>query len=184
MATLFLIVLFAGLALGSLVMWRGVERYDQHTPATDALGRELPAQPIGLLFPVGAGALLGFGAVGYQVLRHSALGSLAALGVASLAGTIGAVGARLLVSRWAVPASLRSPEDPRFSLQGFPGVVVAGIDAADRGEINYEANGRSVTIRARSLDGTGIPVGDDIAIDRLEDGVAYVELWSHVEERL
>ena len=184
MATLFLVVLFAGLALGSLVMWRGVERYDPRKPATDTFGRELPAPPVGLLFPVGASALLSFGAVGYQILRHSALGSLAALSFSFLAGAVGATGAKLLVSRWAVPAALRSPEDPRFSLQGFPGVVVAGIDAADQGEVTYEANGRSVTIRARSLDGNGIPAGDEIAIDRLEDGVAYVERWSHVEERL
>jgi hypothetical protein len=39
-------------------------------------------------------------------------------------------------------------------------------------------------MRARSLDGTGIPPGTDIAIERLEDGIAYVELWSQVEERL
>jgi len=41
-----------------------------------------------------------------------------------------------------------------------------------------------VTIRARSIDGSGIPSGTEVAIERLEEGVAYVELWSHVEERL
>jgi hypothetical protein len=184
MAVFFLVALFAGLALGSVVMWRGVERYDRRAPATDSYGRELPAQPIVLLLPVGAAALLCCGAVGYQVLRHSALGSIASFSIAIFSGIIGAIAALMLVSRWAVPSAQRSPEDPRFSLQGFPGVVKAGIDATDRGQISYEANGQSVTIRARSLDGIGILAGADVAIERIEDGVAYVELWSRVEERI
>ncbi len=184
MSVLFLVVLFVGLALGAAVMWRGVERYDRRSPATDSYGRELPSQPVTLLVPVGAATFLCFGAVGYQVLRHSTLGSLPTLGIAFAAGSIGAIAALMLVFRWAVPAAQRSPEDPRYSLQGFPGRVLVRIDAADKGEITYEANGRSVTIRARSLDGAGISAGTDIAIERLEDGVAYVELWSQVEERL
>lgn len=183
MNALFLIALFLGLALGSVVMWRGVERYG-NAPTTDAYGRELPAQFVILVIPAAAGFLLCFGAVGYQVLKHSTLGPLRSLGLAIIAATIGAILAVTLVARWAVPSAQRSPEDPRYSLQGFPGRVLAGIDAADEGEITYEVNGQSVRIPARSIDGTGIPAGVDIAIERLEDGVAYVELWSEVEERL
>jgi hypothetical protein len=184
MAAFFLVVLFVGLGLGSVVMWRGVERYDSSAPTADSYGRELPAQFVILVVPAAAGALLSFGVVGYQVFQHSTLGPVASIGIATAAATVGAIAAVMLVARWAVPSARRSPEDPRFSLQGYPGRVLAGIDAADLGEISYEANGQSVRIRARSVDGTMIPAGVDIAIERLEESVAYVELWSEVEERL
>jgi len=39
-------------------------------------------------------------------------------------------------------------------------------------------------VSARSLGTTLIPTGSDVVIDRIEDGVAFVEEWSVVEQRL
>jgi hypothetical protein len=46
------------------------------------------------------------------------------------------------------------------------------------------ANGRRVVAPARSLDHAPLVQGEDVVIDRLEDGVVYVESWTRVEERL
>lgn len=184
MAALYLVFVFGGLALGSLVMWRGVERYDRRAPLTDAFGRELSAQPVTLAVPLTASALLCFGGVGYLLARFTSFGPAGVALLSSLAALAGMATTLTLVSRWAVPAAARSPEDPRFSLQGVPGRVLADIDEDDHGQISYEANHQSVTMRARSIDGSRIPAGNEVAIDRLEEGVAYVELWARVEERL
>ena len=37
---------------------------------------------------------------------------------------------------------------------------------------------------AQSLDGTPVAVGTEVIIDRVEGGVAYVESWVEVEQRL
>jgi hypothetical protein len=39
-------------------------------------------------------------------------------------------------------------------------------------------------VRARSWDGAPIDAGADVAIERVEGGVAYVERWAQVEARL
>ena len=44
--------------------------------------------------------------------------------------------------------------------------------------------GKSYTIPARSMDATSVSDNTEVVIDRVEDGVAYVELWTHVESRL
>lgn len=184
MSVLFLVSVFTGLALGSLFMWRGIERPSRNAPEADSLGRELPAERFGRQLPTGAALFFTLGIVGYQLVMRSSLSSAAVIGIALLSGVMVALLVFVGVTRWVVPVARRSMEDPRFALQGVPGTVTTAIDAADSGEIGYETNGRAVTIRARSIDGSGIPRGADVAIDRLEDGVAYVELWSHVEERL
>jgi len=183
MSTLFLIALFLGLAFGSVVMWRGVERYDRRGPLADSFGRELPSQRVGNGILITAAAFLCFGAVGYLLLL-SQIRVGVATGIALASAPLGAWIAFHIVTRWIVPAARHSPEDPRYSLQGIPGTVVVGIDSSDNGQIAYEANGRSVQVRARSVDGVGIPAGVDVAIERLEDDIAYVEPWSRVEERL
>jgi membrane protein implicated in regulation of membrane protease activity len=74
--------------------------------------------------------------------------------------------------------------DDRYLLQGHPASVTRGIPADGEGEIVYEADGRSWTVRARSWDGAPIGAGTEVAIERVEDGVAYVEAWAEVEARL
>jgi hypothetical protein len=39
-------------------------------------------------------------------------------------------------------------------------------------------------VRARTIDGSAIAAGEEVCIERLDDGVAFVELWAIVEQRL
>jgi hypothetical protein len=181
---LFLVALLAGLGLGTYAMVRGVERHDPAQPLADALGREVSGNRIAWWLPAAAGALTLFGSVSYVTARFASLSGAAIVAVGALAGGVGAVLAHLLVSRWAVPAAAREPEDPRYVLQGHPARVHRSIAANGVGEVTYESNGRRVLVAARSTDGTAIPDGSDVIIERLEDDVAYVELWSRVEERI
>jgi hypothetical protein len=50
--------------------------------------------------------------------------------------------------------------------------------------IQYEDVGAAPTVRARDISGGAIAVGLEVCIERVEDGVAHVELWALVEERL
>jgi hypothetical protein len=52
------------------------------------------------------------------------------------------------------------------------------------GEIAYVVGGKRYATAAQSLDGTPVAVGTDVVIDRVENGVAYVERWVQVEQRL
>ena len=184
MTGIFLIALLLGLGLGTYAMIRGVERHDPSQPVADALGREVSGSRIAWWLPAAAGALTLFGVVAYLTARFSALSDAAVFAVGLGGAALGAVAAHVLVSRWAVPAAAREPEDPRFVLQGHPARVRRPITADGVGEVTYESNGRHVVVAARSTDGTAIADGSDVIIERLEGDVAYVELWSRVEERI
>jgi hypothetical protein len=181
---LFLIALLAGLGLGTYAMIRGVERHDPAQPIADALGREVRGNRIAWWLPAAAGALTVFGLVAYLTARLTTLSDFAVIAIGLVGSGLGAVTAHVLVSRWAVPAAAREPEDPRFVLQGHPARVRRPIAPDGVGEVSYEANGRHVVVAARSVDGTAIADRSDVIIERLEGDVAYVELWSRVEERI
>jgi hypothetical protein len=74
------------------------------------------------------------------------------------------------------------PED--HEIQGQLAVVTRDITPAREGEISYDHLGRRELVPARSLGTTVIPSGSDVVIDRIEDGVAFVEEWAVVEQRL
>ena len=48
----------------------------------------------------------------------------------------------------------------------------------------YLVGGKRYATAAQSLDGTPVAVGTEVVIDRVENGVAYVESWVEVEQRL
>jgi hypothetical protein len=62
--------------------------------------------------------------------------------------------------------------------------VTQPIGTAAPGEISYQHEGAWHRARARSLDGQPIETGTEIAIERIEDGVAWVERWSTIERQL
>jgi hypothetical protein len=89
-----------------------------------------------------------------------------------------------LLAQWAlrglsVPLLLEDHE-----IQGQLAVVTQDITPAREGEISYEHLGRRELVPARSLGTTVIPTGSDVVIDRIEDGMAFVEEWAVVEQRL
>ena len=69
-------------------------------------------------------------------------------------------------------------------IQGQLAIVTRGIAVSAPGEISYEYLGREVRITARAMGMKALSVGSDVVIDRIENGVAFVEEWAVVEQRL
>ena len=104
--------------------------------------------------------------------------------VSAIAGGFAVALTLLVLSRWARPALAEHTEDPRYVLQGIPGRVTRPIIAATPGEITYQLDGNAIDSPALGFEGGDHAVGDEVVIDRIEDGVAYGEAWSLVEQRL
>lgn len=125
-----------------------------------------------------------FGAVGYGLSRYTALPLWARLVIAAAAGGTALALAVMLVAQWAVPSARKEVIDERFLLQGHFARVTEPISGDGVGEIHYEVGGVQLASRARSLDGTAIDRDAEVVIERLEDGVAFVEPWVQVEKRI
>lgn len=188
MTSVFLVAFIVGLLLGVRAMLYGVER-DAGSPfavAPEDVGRE-PTTPVtpsvrGWL-PLLASFLVGAGAVGYLVLRRGGT-TATALGWGVAAGAILATLASRVVRKAVAFVPEHDPDDPRYVLQGHVARVTAPIAGDDEGEIAYSVEGASHVARARAIDGAVVAAGTEVVIERIEDGVAYVEPWSQVEERL
>lgn len=173
MRILFLALFILGLVLGVISMIAGIDRDRRHGRWVKYLN--LPT--------AGAAAAL-FGLTGYPLAKYSSLGPLAMVAIAGAAGVAGAVGMMFLIAGWAVPSAAREVEDERYRLQGHLAQVTQAIRVAEPGEIVFEHEGQRQTVRARSLDDKPIPEGSDVVIERVEDGIAYVELWSTIAQQL
>lgn len=73
--------------------------------------------------------------------------------------------------------------DPEV-LTGHIARVTAAIGAAAAGAVAYTLEGRRHDVAAVSLDGQPIQPGTDVVIDRIENGLAFVERWEVVEGRI
>jgi hypothetical protein len=185
MLALFVLSLMAGFGLGLRLMLGGVLK------DTSPVVGEGPAQAARrraqarLVTPMAAAVLASFGLTGAVLVRGagwSATASLVtALGAAAVSAALAA-----LVRSWALdPNAPADPEeDPRFVVQGLPALVTRAIAAARSGEITWRMNGRTEVTPARALDGAELREGTEVVIDRLEDGIAWVETWRQVEARL
>ncbi len=188
MSVVFALCFIAGLLLSVYVMLHGVERgraagagapHEQtgaHDPRTEP-------RPFANRQGLAAFATL-FGAAGYLLLRLTSLAPAAVVTGAAVAGAAGFVLSGLLLKGWALPSARREVVDDRYLMQGHPATVTRGIPGGDEGEIAYEVDGRRWTVAARSWDGAPIGPGAEVAIERVEGGVAYVEQWAQVEARL
>jgi len=168
-------VFLAGLLFSVRVMVRGVER--RASPG-DAIVRTRWAML--------AGALTLSGFVGSVLVRLDLSTGLAATWSIG-AAVLGATSARVLVRR-AVAMPVSDHEfDPRFELQGVPAIVIQPIPANGDGLVRLPAGAGEVSesmLPARSIDGTPIAVGVEVGVERVDDGVAFVEAWSAIEARL
>lgn len=175
MTYLFLIFFIAGLLLGVRVMFFGAER--RKRDSADAL-------PLRRSEPAIIGFLLMFGVAGYLLTRRGTVSPGTSVLIAALLGFVWAV----LVTRLAVATARlqpeHDPEDPRFALQGHVAIVSAPIPSDGEGTITFSDAGAQRTTRARTIDGSAIAGGEEVCIERLEDDVAFVELWAIVEQRL
>ena len=162
-----------GLVLGVVAMLMGIQK--DSPPRT--------ARSLFNLATIGAFVTVA-GAVGYPIARYSTLGPIAVTLIA-LGGGLAAWGlAVAMIAGWAVPSAARETEDVRYALQGFVGKVTQPIGTGTTGEISYQLEGAWHRARARSLDGQPIENGTEIAIERIEEGVAWVERWSTIERQL
>jgi hypothetical protein len=175
MTYLFLASFIAGLLLGVRVMFFGAER--RQLRSADAL-------PLRRSEPAIIGFLLMFGVAGYLLTRRGTVSAGTGALIAALLGLVWAV----LVMRLAVATARlqpeHDPEDPRFALQGHVAIVSAAIPADGEGTITFSDAGAQRTVRARNIDGSAVTEGEEVCIERLEDDLAFVELWAIVEQRL
>jgi hypothetical protein len=175
MTYLFLAAFIAGLLMAVRVMFFGAER--RRLVSADAL-------PLRRSEPAISGFLLMFGVAGYLLTRRGTMSPAAGAGIAALLGLVWAA----LVTRLAVATARlqpeHDPEDPRYVLQGHVAVVSTPIPSDGEGTITFSEAGAQRTVRARTIDGSAIAEGEEVCIERLEDDVAFVELWAIVEQRL
>lgn len=175
---LFLASLAAGLLIGVHAMLFGVERAP---PGPTGSPTDISAR---ISLPTIGGFLALFGLIGWILTRATSLSPWLRLGVAFVAGGVGVALVLLLIARWAVPAARREVIDERYLLQGHLARVTDPISPEDPGTIAYDVDGVPHTAPARSLDAVALPAGSEVVIERLEDGVAWVEGWERVEQRL
>jgi membrane protein implicated in regulation of membrane protease activity len=185
MQLLYLAAFLIGLVLGVYAMIRGVERIGSgRSLELDALGRPVGSARMALSAPIFSAFATVFGITGYLLWRYSQLASPVQLVVAAGIAAVGTVFATRAVAHWATQAAQHDVVDERYLLQGHPAEVVAAIASTGSGRIAYVVGGKRYATAAQSLDGTPVAVGTDVVIDRVENGVAYVEPWVEVEQRL
>ena len=177
MIPLFLGFFLAGLVLAVVSMLTGVE--GKGAPLVVSSGAPKPR--VRLTRPVLSAFAMLFGILGYLLTRYTTLGPVARLVLAAVAGSLGIVGSILLVARWAVRGG--APVDHEL-IQGHVATVTQGATATEPAQISYVLDGIKTVMPAVSIDDTDLPAGTEVVIERIDDGVAYVEAWSRVEERL
>lgn len=190
-AVVSLVFFVMGLVLGVSAMLHGTEkpvpasaqpsvapheRRSEHDPAAEP-------SPVANRSTVAAFAFAG-GLTGYLVDRATAWPAWGVAIVALLAGGAALALQSLLIARWAIPGARADEVDARYLLQGTLAHVTRAAEAGETGELVYELDGHQCTLPVRSLDGTALPAGADVVIDRVEDGVAFAESWAVVEQRL
>lgn len=180
MSALFLSAFLVGLVLTVLAMIHGVQRGAVPSFPTPP---EIERPTARLNWPIFAAFATVFGAVGYSLTRYSTTGHTTAAVVAAVAGAAAAVGAVLLVAKWAIPSAMRDQVDERFIYMGHIARVTYPISAA-AGEIEFTVDGTTHALHARTLDGSPVTSDTDVVIERVEAGTAWVEPWGTVEKRI
>jgi membrane protein implicated in regulation of membrane protease activity len=175
MSYLFLAALIVGLLLGVRLMFFGAERRRRSTSGDLPLRRWEPAV---------VGFLVMFGISGYLLTRQGTMSTGAGSATALLLGIAWAgVVTRVAIATARVQPE-HDPEDPRFVLQGHVALVTAAIPAGGEGAIVIQEGSQSRSLRARTIDDSEVASGQEVCIERVDDGVAYVEPWALVEARL
>ncbi len=172
---IYLTAFLAGLALAVNSMLHGVERWRRRSTGTPS--------PI-LNPPTVASLLAGFGASGYLLTTRAAVTPLMILLISLATGAAALTGMIVLMAKWALRTPRHAMPHHENEINGQVAVVSREITGDEPGEITYFAWDAMHVMPALSLDGSGIPEGTEVVIDVMEDGVARVELWSVVEQRL
>jgi hypothetical protein len=134
--------------------------------------------------PVIGAAVTTFGAVGYLLAKYSHLDAIVSAIVAVLAAAAGWAGMAVLMAKWALRGPIVDPHEELEELQGTVATVTRPIAPDAPGEILYSFRGQLLHVPARNVGGEPVEAGTEVVIEKIENGVADVELWSVVEQRL
>jgi ABC-type Co2+ transport system permease subunit len=171
----FLAVFIGGLLLAVFAMLNGVQQVRRNRSHTPSAFFNLPAV---------AAFAIGFGAAGYPLASRTQLPVWGILLIAMAVGALTISGMITLLAQWAFRGISAASTAEEEEIQGQLAIVTRDIAVSAPGEISYEYLGRKVRIAARAMGTKTLPVGVDVVIDRIEDGVAFVEEWAVVEQRL
>jgi membrane protein implicated in regulation of membrane protease activity len=117
-----------------------------------------------------------FGGTGYILTTHSHFVAIVSLGIALVAGLF----AGWMVLKFMVKltrASDSQMNDADYRVEGSVGSISVPIRANGTGEVIFVLGGVRRSAGARSDDGQAIEKGTEVAIERYEDGIAYVRRW-------
>ena len=171
----FLAVFIAGLLLAVFAMLNGVQQVRRDRSHTPSAFFNLPAV---------AAFAIGFGAAGYPIASRTRLPVWGVLLIAIGAGALAISAMITLLAQWAFRGISAAIVVDDHEIQGQLAIVTRSIAVSAPGEISYDYFGREVRITARAMGTKALPVGADVVIDRIEGGVAFVEEWAAVEQRL
>ena len=187
MLPLSLLFLLSGLVLGVFAMLYGTERHvhsriapherqSEHDPASEP-------SPLFNLASIAA-FTFGFGLTAYLITSHTSLPMAVQVVIAGVAGALAMTVQSVLIARWAIPSARAEQIDGRYLLQGTIGRTTSAIPTDGVGQMMYILDGESYTLPARNMDPSAVCDNTEVVIDRVEGGVAFVELWTRVESRL
>jgi len=182
-----LFVFLAGLVLGVFAMLYGTQRRVRPALAPhERTSEHDPAAEPSPLFNIAslAAFTVGCGLTAYLVARHADLPLAAEIVLALVAGGLTLALQSLLIARWAIPSARAEHVDSRYLLQGTIGRVLRDVTAHGAGVMSYTLDGRTYELPVKAMAGGTMTAGTEVVIDRVEDGVAYVESWAIVEQRL
>jgi len=171
----FLVAFIAGLVLAVFAMLHGVEHTRRNRSRAPSPFFNLPAL---------AAFAIGFGAVGYPVASRTNLPAWGTLLIAAGSGVLSISAMITLLASWALRGAGANALSDEHEIQGQLAVVTRDIAMSTLGEIAYELSGQRVRVPARALTPKSIPTGAEVVIDRIENGVAFVEEWAVVEQRI
>ncbi len=180
-------VLSGGLVLAVFAMLYGTER---RVPASGApherrSEHDRAAEPSAIFNLASFAAFaMGFGLSAYLLNERTAFGPAVRSIVAVAIGSATLALQSLLLVRWAIPSARADSTDHRYLMQGSIGSIVGEVPQGGVGEMAYEIDGLRYTLPVRSVQDYAITAGTEVVLDRVEEGVAFVELWAEVERRL
>jgi membrane protein implicated in regulation of membrane protease activity len=187
-ADFYLICFLLGLALSLLSAFTGSAHLHLHLPHVHVQHVHGPHMHAGggaegvpwLNFGTMTAFLAWFGGTGYLLERFYAVWFLVALAIAVLSGLGGAAIVFWFLAKLASGDESLDPAD--YEMVGVLGKLSIPIRQGGTGEIVFSQEGVRRVSGARSDDGTAIPKGTEVVVQRYEKGIAYVRRWEDMAE--
>jgi membrane protein implicated in regulation of membrane protease activity len=130
-------------------------------------------------------AFLGwFGGTGYLLTQQGAVSAWLGVLLAAKAGFIGAALVFWVMARFMVKYD-HTMDEAEFALVGTVGTVTEAIrEHGGYGEMVYSQGGTRKSVTARADGDAPIGLGEEVAVTRYENGVAYVRRFAELAEEI